>query len=841
MIKYVYKVVILFFVFCGAVFFFGNNMPGQLANEGKKITVQKESFPVLTIQTQNQTINALYGYSGSMDPAVVRQSITPLDGSKTIQLNMIGEETNIQKLKYAIIDKESGDVYVEEEISGLDSEKKQIKIQFDYAFHTSTEYILAMTATTDQGRRIHYYSRLKFYQDDTNLSGKLKFAMDFHEKTFNKEATDDLKPFLETNIKMDNSTLAKVNINSDVDLITWAKLKPSIVSDIIPTVKEYNSETACIQLSYFAEASTDTGKERYLVKEFYRVRYTSSRYFLLAFERTMETVYNSKYVSTNLTQLKVGITQDTDMQLVTSEDKKHLFFAKSGILYHYNMENNSMEELFSAWSQKVKDIYAVNDEVQIRINKIGSDNSIYFTVFGYLPRGEYEGKVAVVLYKYTMESQKLEELVYMPMNTTYQQLKEDFHEYSYVNSKGIYYFTVGNVAYSYNFLGKRLEKLKENVTEKGFSILANKNSYAWSSSSESGYGDEIEIYNLETDEKKSLVPPNNKTYIRLLGTIDSNVVCGYVRKSDIVKSTEGTEIVPCYRMEIIDTDGNVLKTYKLAKAYISNVSVNGNVLSIERCRKNGKNSYRTISSDSILNQTTKEKNAVTLTARVTSQTLTEWYITLPSSFVLTKAPDLLQAKDIIITAERAIHLEDMKVRKYYVYALGKITGAYENPTVAIQAADNQMGVVISSDHKLVWERGGSFLMNSISGIENIKVSHDITSIGACAYMLLKADHIDVKAKELSVSKKSVYDMLNQYMEHPVNLTGCNLEQVLYFVSSGKPVVGMTGKNTAVVISEYTTANVTVINPNSGKSETVSRSTLAKIFEDAGNKFISYMN
>ena len=132
-------------------------------------------------------------------------------------------------------------------------------------------------------------------------------------------------------------------------------------------------------------------------------------------------------------------------------------------------------------------------------------------------------------------------------------------------------------------------------------------------------------------------------------------------------------------------------------------------------------------------------------------------------------------------------------------------------------------------------------MNSISGIENIKVSHDITSIGACAYMLLKADHIDVKAKELSVSKKSVYDMLNQYMEHPVNLTGCNLEQVLYFVSSGKPVVGMTGKNTAVVISEYTTANVTVINPNSGKSETVSRSTLAKIFEDAGNKFISYMN
>ncbi len=52
-----------------------------------------------------------------------------------------------------------------------------------------------------------------------------------------------------------------------------------------------------------------------------------------------------------------------------------------------------------------------------------------------------KGDVAVVLYEYTKDKE-LKEMVYMPANASYQQLKEDFASYGYVSPRGIYYFTV---------------------------------------------------------------------------------------------------------------------------------------------------------------------------------------------------------------------------------------------------------------------------------------------------------------------------------------------------------------------------------------------------------------
>lgn len=132
-------------------------------------------------------------------------------------------------------------------------------------------------------------------------------------------------------------------------------------------------------------------------------------------------------------------------------------------------------------------------------------------------------------------------------------------------------------------------------------------------------------------------------------------------------------------------------------------------------------------------------------------------------------------------------------------------------------------------------------MNSVGGINLQKTGDGISSIGACAYMVLKANHYSVNAKELSASKKSIYEMLDKYMDRPVNLSGISLEQALYFVSNGKAVIAMTGKQTAVVINGYTQSTVTLLNPNTGKEETVSRSQAENIFKEAGNHFISYMS
>lgn len=843
MVKYLYKVVVLMVVFAGSLFFFGHQLESNLYEEGETVDIGKESLPYLTLTSQGVEMNRLYGYNGPIDDNVVRESITPLNSEKMIKVRISDGEVRLVKLQYDVVDKESGEVYYTETLNSIEKNTKELELDLDYGFKTSTEYILSLTGTTNSGRKVHYFTRLKYYLEDSNLSQKLQFAMNFHENTFSKAKAEELERYLEINGSAANDTLATVNINSDSDLVTWGKLSPKKISAVVPTVKEYNMETACFHLNYFVEGTTSSGTETFHVNEFYRVRFASGQSYLLNFERTIEAVFDPRLTSVQKNQIKVGITNETDMDLLANEETKQLFFARGGDLYRYDMDKqkNSIIKLYSSFSENASYEYREGGDQSIRLLKTDEAGNLYFAVYGYFPRGQYEGKVAIVLYEYVSESDSLNELVYLPMDTTDQQLKQDFSDYGYVSKRNVYYFTVANVVYSYNMEARRLTKIAENITDQSFKIMKNSHCFVWSDSFENGYGESLTVFDLETEEKVVIPKSAEGEYIRLLGVINDNVIYGYVKKKDITSTAAGEPLIPCYKIVIAEKTGEVRRTYGGNNKYVTNIEVDGNVMTLSRVKRIGNKKFRHISDDSILNQTEEKSSAYVLKSRVTSGTLTEWYISFPSSFTIDEIPEYKVAADKVITSGRSVHLDELKVPKYYVYALGKITGSYEDPAEAITKADEQMGVVVSGSHRVVWERSGSFLMNSIAGLEMKDATNKVSNLAACAYMVLKANHYSVNAEKLSEKNKSIYEMLAQYMGEPVNLTGVTLEQVLYFVSSNKYVIAMTGDSTAVVIYGYDTKKVMVYNPANGKRETMSRTEMERIFQNAGNKFVSYLN
>lgn len=838
MVKNIYKTVILILVFIGALFFFGWQMKTDVHDTGSEVEFTQESFPYVQLSTQGYTINTLYGYSAPMEPDIIRESVTPLAQDKKLSLILGEAVTHLTKLQYQIIDKESGEIYDTGNINAIAQNQKKIDIVFDYNFKTSTEYILDLMGTSSEGREIHYYTRLKYYIDDSHLAQKLAFVKKFHKDTFVKSKAQDLERYLEPNGMNKNTTLASVDITSSSELVTWGGMSPEVISDELITVKEYNMETACVQYNYFVRAKTASGQETYHIKEFYRVRYSGGQNFLLNFDRTMEASFDVKMASTQKNQLKLGITGDNTSRMLTNKEENILFFARDGVLYRYDMTKNEMMKVYQTFSDEASYLYRAYDEQDIRLLKVDENDSLYFCAYGYFPRGEYEGDVAVVLYEYTADGE-LQELVYMPSSTTYQQLKEDFEEYGYVSSRGIYYFTVANTVYAYNMSGKRLEKLVENVKSNSFMTMESANCYVWSSSLSSGYGESITLYNLETAEKQVIYRPDSDTYIRLLGVIEGNVVYGFVRKDDIVQNKDGTRVIPCYELYIADMKGEIKRKFTKSQRYVQNISANGNVINIKLCRKSG-GQFVKAGEDSILGPSESKAVKFRYVSRVTSKSLTEWYIQFPAAFEMADTPKLVEGPKTLFTSERFVRLEQPDVTKYYVYAVGKITASYESARQAIQEADKQMGVVISSNHQVVWERSGSFLQNSIGGLEVTKAGGGVSNLAACAYMVLKQNHIDVDAKELSKKNKPVYNMLAEYMTKPVSLKGCTLEQVLYFVSNNKSVIAMTSDNKAVVIGGYTTNQLYLYDPDTGRRKTVRRTDYEKIFKDAGNRFISYM-
>lgn len=838
MVKYIYKSVILLFIFAGALFYFGHGMKTDMAESTAEVSVSEETNPYMQLRTQGKTINTLYAYSGSTEK-VVRESITPIDQSKKLSLLISGGKSRLINLEYRVIDKETGEVYDTGEFHAIGNKQKKVDIVFRYGFKTSTEYILDIKAVTDLGKVVHYYTRLKYYLDDSHLDEKLAFAKKFHTDTFTKSKGVELARYLEPSAKNLNNSLADVDITSNVDLITWAGMSPKIISDELITIKEYNMETACIQYNYFVQAATAAGKEIYHIKEFYRVRYASGQNFLLNFERSMEAEFNPKMAGMNSSQLKLGITSDNESKMLTNKREDKLFFSRNGIVYQYDMKSCRVKKIFSAFSNKAPYNYRAYNEQGIRLLKVDEKDTLYFCAYGYFPRGRYEGDVAVVLFEYTAAGE-LEELVYMPMSTTYQQLNADFEEYGYVSSRGVYYFTVANTVYAYNMAAKHLKKVEENVREHSFMTMEGANCYTWSSSLSKGYGDNITIYNLENDEKKMLYRPDENSYIRLLGVIEDNMVYGNVRQADIGKMKDGSKVIPCYELYIAGTTGEIRRKYSRKNAFIQKITSNGNVINITLCKKNRDGTYVKSGEDTILNNTENATLRFEYSSRITNKCLTEWYIRFPSSYEMRLQPQWGKDVTSLKTSERYVRLEQPKVAKYYVYAGGKITVSYESAARAIKEADEQMGVVVSSNHQVVWERSGAFLQNMIGGLELTKTSAKVSSIAACAHMVLKVNHLDLEASEVAKKGETAYEVLARYLQRPLNLKGCTLDEVLYFVSGNKPVIAMTGDRKAVVIGGYTESQLTIYNPLDGKSETVSRAQYENIFEEAGNYFVGYM-
>lgn len=838
LLKHIYKGLFLIIIFAGALFFFGRMLETDISDAGTETTWREETFPTMQIITQGKTINPLYGYAAPMEPDIVRESMTPLAADRTITLVLDEAKTYFTRLQYQILDKESGEVYDTQTINALAEEQGQVEIAFNYNFKTSTEYILDILGITNTGREIHYYTRLKYYLNESFLAKKLDFVREFHKNTFKSNKEREIGRYLEPSVKNRNTTLASVDITSSVELVTWAGMSPEIISDEYITVKEYNMETACVQYNYFVRARASSGREIYQIKEFYRVRYASGQSYLLNFRRTMEAQFDPAQASRQTSQLKLGITSDNDSQMMTSPDEKNLYFARGGVLYRYDMNAGKIIPVYESFSEQASYRYRAYNEQGIRLLKMDGEGTLYFCVYGYFARGSYEGDVAVVLYEYSAAG-NLQEMVYMPISSTYQQLKEDFDDYGYVSPRGIYYFTVANTVYAYNMSGKRLEKLAENIKANSFMTMRGANCYVWSSSLSSGYGESITIFDLEKDERKVIYRPDKKSYIRLLGVIENNVVYGFVKIKDIVQNSDGSRVIPCYELYIANTEGEVLKKFSKRGRYVNGIVANGNVINISLCKKQGK-TYVDAGGDSILNQSASKTSRFGYTSRVTNKSLTEWYIYFPTSFEMKKTPEFADGPAAYMSSGRTVRLEQPRVAKYYVYALGEITTSFENIGKAIREADKQMGVVVSSDHQVVWERSGSFLQNSIGGLELARSGNGVSNLAACAYMVLAQNHAGVKLSDLAGEDKPVYNMLAEYMERPVNLRGCSLDQVLYFVSGNKSVIAMLSNKKAVVIAGYTTRELYLLDPDSSGQLTVSRTEYEKKFEQAGNRFISYM-
>ncbi len=846
MLKHLYRIIILLFIFIGSVYYFGRDIKEEVFNIEKTVEMGQTSFPIIKLRFNEDEINLLHGYSNNLDANIVRESMAPLDNEQSFVVVIDEKENEVKRVIYELRAVNDNNLLESDTINALekDSDKKTAKIKFKTVLEEDIEYAVKITLVTSESKKINYYTRIKLLPS-SYYKEKIDFVMDFHNTIMDKKKAEDIIIFLEPEADVDDSSLAHVNIHSSFELISWGNLQPQVIGEIIPTIKEISSDMASIELKYMISAETDSGTEYYNIKESYRVRYTASRMYLLNYDRTMESVFDINLTSLSKSELKIGVTNQSDIDLVTSIDHNKLSFVRQRELWYYNLAENSAVKVFS-FSQNVTDyVRDTYPEHDVRILNMDEDGNINFIVFGYMNRGVYEGRVGIVLYKFYSAENRIEELVYIPINTTYQRLKEDLDNFSYVNQLGTFYFNYNNKIYNYNLITKGLTVIASNINDDNYVVSKELHYMVWQDSNNPSESTSINILDLETGEEKQIVAPAGRN-LNLLGKIDNNIIYGYVKTEDITTTIDGRLLVPMYQIEIADANLNILKEYSKDGYYVTNATVNDNIITLERMVKGdqaGDMYYELAEPDSILNKVTAVTTAIGLTKRVTEKTLTELYISLPSGYVMETKPRLKDTINTIITEDTTLRLEDTEIteEQYTVYAFGDIKGIYDNAGDAINQADVLMGIVLNKNQQIIWERGIKSSTNEINGITPIYTSSNIDSIMASAQMMVNYHNGSTNAANVSSKMNSAYELLNKSIGNSVlNLTGCTLDEVLYYVSKGNPVLAMKDSDNAVLIIAYDAYNITVIDPALHKTFKIGLGDGMEEFKSAGNIFVGYV-
>ncbi len=151
---------------------------------------------------------------------------------------------------------------------------------------------------------------------------------------------------------------------------------------------------------------------------------------------------------------------------------------------------------------------------------------------------------------------------------------------------------------------------------------------------------------------------------------------------------------------------------------------------------------------------------------------------------------------------------------------------------AVISADENRGVVVGTDQTYLWKRA-----KASSQSLAVSAGEGDSSQAKAVSILLRLVGATADADARLAEGASVYEILSEAVSDGAvyNLTGCTLEQTLYYVSIGSPVYAVLD-GSAVLITGYTDSSVTIYDPLTVSSSTESITSATEDFAASGNVY-----
>lgn len=833
----------------GIVFFLALFTISNIMNQGNSdmtVEMKKAQYPLVSILYGSRSINEMHGYAQPMEVNYMRESITPLSPGRRVSLEVNCYGRTITGLAFEVRSTDGQRLIESTEIEAITQDGDKIEASFGIKdlIESEKEYVLVLLLTMENGEQIRYYTRIVF-SENYFADEKLNYAVDFSNKTFDKEAAKDLTKYLESNSDGDNTTLGKVTIHSSFHQVTWGDLQIERISEPKVTVKELASQTGSILLNYYVSVKEGTKINYYTVEEFFRVRYTSERIYLLDYERTMNQIFDETGDVFANNKIMLGITGE-EVPLKESDGGNALAFITGNRLYSYNIADNKLAFLFGFYDKENQDDRTLYNKHDSKILNVDEAGNVTFMIYGYMNRGRHEGEAGISVYYYDSTVNTVEEMVYIPYYKSPDLLLAEVEQLAYINKTATIYLMLDNEIYGISAMNRSYEVIASELAEGSYQVSESNRMVVWQKEGDLYQSRELILMNLNTGEQ-AVIQAGNEEVIVPIGFMDEDLIYGIARESDIVLDHTGSTILPMYCVRIQNETEGVLKEYRENNVYITEGTVAANQISLKRVEKNELGEYEEISDHQIVNAevAAATQNKIEVVAIDIYEKITQ--IALKNEIVKSTMK-LLTPKEVLFEGGRSIAITESRseLDKYYVYGKNRIEGIFMDVGNAVNLAYEVSGVVINDAGNYVWMRGNRSLKNQIMAIQGEPVTEEKDSLAVCLDTMFAFEGMIRNSEYMLNRGDTVLEILEENLENAqvLDLKGCSLDAALYYVNQDIPVLVLLEDGSAVLLIGFNEMNTVLMNPQAapetGYVYKMGMNDTREWFEKNGNNFITYI-
>ncbi len=800
---FVITAIIFFIRLRGGSLIGGSSKDSTISYTDVKDGIDEAKLPIIYIDTLDRSMNVLYGYANGTDAYTAVDTLTILPEDNRLTIHTRGGSVDVLGASYEVRTLDKSELIEKTEVTQMQTTDAGVDIvlPIQRLLKEETEYILDIILKLSDYDKVHYYTTIK-KADVEKAKYIVELADTFSKNNFDYDLARGNATYIETDGTADEQTLGDVSLKSTYDQLTYNSMELDIFGyrDIRLCAFDGNMGEVKI-ISYAKQRDAD---KAYRIVESMSYRQGAERFYMMDYKRSMSELISGSSISFAGGSMDLGIQPEDTCMAIKNEAGSFLAIASGGYLGIYSTENKELTDICTYNIEAIEKRDSFN-RYNLKPLNIDSEGNLYFISYGYTNAGTYEGGVGISLMYYNYADNILTQKAYIPVDTSYEMLKEDINSLAYFSNNGTLYLKLGDSIYALIAGSTEHMVVCTGLKDNSYALTSDRFSkklLAWQDEASSNGSELIHMMDLNSGDKSELRADSGYIY-KLLGFMREDMVIGIADKSNERRLHGAALDIPYNAVKILDNNLQAQMDYTQPDRYISDVYVGEDSASLRLLIKNFDGDFSIDKKDLIVNRdgdVNYSNSYMQLKQMSTDKTYELKHTVLEMSAAINKkrAADYKENEDAKLI-ELDARLSDAE--KYIAYGHGEMLGSYEGISDAINNAYESMGHVRYK--------------------------------GAIIY----SRPATVSAKLIRNPENYVSEILAKYNDGRLtSIRGTYFRPMLYFVGNGYPVLSYASDGSPILIYGYDAHNIFVYDINTATHYNMNQDEAQSMYDENYDDF-----